>query len=136
MTDIKPLHRRMRAKCKVCKEVFVTQKRLRVRQTCSEECYVKLQEAIKNEPIECAMCLEPMERVYGNRQRRTCSEKCRKRLIASHQNAQRNNSGRFVDDDGEQGPNDPSPDEIQVMAQEIKRRNLEMKRLGIETRRD
>lgn len=96
MTDIKPLHRRMRAKCKVCKEVFVTKKRLRVRQTCSEECYVKLQEAIKNEPIECAMCLEPMERVYGNRQRRTCSEKCRKRLIASHQNAQRTTLGALL----------------------------------------
>jgi hypothetical protein len=98
MTYIKLLARRMRAKCKVCKRAFITEKRLRVRQTCSEECRV--------------------------------------RRIVSHQNAQRNNSGRFVDDDGEQGPNDPSPDEIQVMAQEIKRRNLELKRLGIETRRD
>jgi len=110
--DVKPLQRRMRAKCKVCKKVFVTEKRLRVRQTCSDECYVKLQEVIKQQPIECAICSNPIERVRESRQRRTCSDECLNRLLRQHNNTQKNNACIAPKDPFGPQPGDPSPAEI------------------------
>lgn len=135
--DVKPLNRRMRAKCKVCNQLFVTEKRVRVRQTCSPECYTKLHESIKAEAsLACAVCGTAMERVHANRQRRTCSDECRKLLISSHNNTRKDSSGVLHADPDGPLPGDPSPDQIRVMAEQIKAKNLELKRLGVITRRD
>jgi len=105
--DVKPLQRRMRVKCKVCRKGFVTDRRVRPRQTCSEFCYVTLQEQIKAQAAlpKCAVCDEPMERVRQGRQNSTCSHACRNILLKHHRDAQA--SGADIECDGPD-PLDPT----------------------------
>lgn len=105
--DVKPLNRRMRAKCKVCNQAFITEKRVRVRQTCSPECYTKLHESIKAEASlpRCAVCDQPMQLQRKGQHRQTCGIECTRILLKRHRSTQA--SGADIEGDGPD-PLDPT----------------------------